>query len=303
MAQPQSLPNLLLAGVPKAATTALARALAASPDIDAGVTKEPGILSNHDYSDGQVRYLYERHFTRRACRFRLDATPWLIYTPEVLHRLAREEGASTRVLVVLREPWSRMESMYLDQVRRRRERRSFETALVEGGDRLSTSYLHTSVYAPHLMPWAASDVVDLRIAFFEDVALRARRDRIRGALAEWLSTGVGPIDVVNQRTDGTPILAGTIDRAVRLGTRAPARARARVRPPLARLARLMLSWSPRRAPTDDLLVTLDADLRKEVDQRFEQDAVELRLLLRPEILLLPELPDWLRLSRLPPNRL
>lgn len=305
------LPNLLLAGVPKAATTAVAAALGASSEVDPGETKEPGILGNATYDDRQVEHLYNRHFAGKSYRFRLDATPWAIYSDLAFRRLVGSSGARgpVPVLVMLREPWSRMESMYLDQVRRGRERRSFDVALLEGESDVAATeqpitldYVGTSLYGEHLARWARANQVDLRIGYFDDVIDDTRRDQLERSIEDWLDTPIGAIQAANSRSDGTSQLAGAVDRAVRAGSLLPPSIRARLRPPLARVARLVLDRTPRRrSGSDELLSCQDAALRSRLDARFAEDAARIREIAASGTNLLPIAPAWVLGPSTPPQ--
>ena len=84
------IPNLFLAGVPKAGTSSLARWMADHPEIEGGTAKELRVLMDRDDPlartegywqsglDGFARY-FPAAGTKPATRYRLNATPKYYY--------------------------------------------------------------------------------------------------------------------------------------------------------------------------------------------------------------------------------
>ncbi len=113
-----AIPHLILAGVTRAATTALFDWLAVHPQVCRASIKETrffldpahGLRRLHDYRAGLAAY--ERFFTAaRPGQVRLDATPDYLFDAGAAARIA---GAlpEARVVVILREPISRLISWY-----------------------------------------------------------------------------------------------------------------------------------------------------------------------------------------------
>ncbi len=106
-----SLPNLLLAGAPKCATTALYHWLVESEDVDAGIKKEPNALS--ELSCGiSIEELLGSYRATEA-RYRLDAsTSSLHFAPRIRQRYEEADTRLDAVIVVLRDPLERALSHY-----------------------------------------------------------------------------------------------------------------------------------------------------------------------------------------------
>ena len=293
------LPNLFLIGAPKAATTALADLLSRSREVDLGKTKEPGILVNDSYGEARQRGLYRAHFAGcEASRFRLDATPWTFYSaraPEIIDGLG-PRGA-TQILLSLRDPLGRIQSMYADQVLRGRERRTYEDALkdsMRGVDQpLALSYVATSCYGKHLERWLDWRSAELGIVFFEHAVDPGRAPGMIDAIGRRLGISLGPLQPANVRATRSPILARPIDAAVSAGSRLPAGVKARLRPGLSAVARQILRRSPSREVDLPSTVISDAALRRDLESLLAADRRLLRSRLTPGLLLLPELPEWM----------
>jgi hypothetical protein len=163
MTRPQhaatDLPNLYILGFPKTGSTTLHRRLVDAGAVSATV-KEPSVLLLDDDKAGDVVSAYRRYYPSTAAGPRIDATPYYIYDTRALDRIDRL-GAATHLLVSLREPWSRIRSLYLDQFMQGFEHRPLREALLAELDRptttieraerdLSRRYLATSLYGPYV---------------------------------------------------------------------------------------------------------------------------------------------------------
>lgn len=115
---------LIIAGVPKAATSSLFSYLAEHPAICGGYIKETCFFLDPDYPSAKLPlradYLYTdglESFSKyyRECtddrKIRLDATPDYLYSPGTARRLA-ESLPNSKVVFVLREPIARLISFY-----------------------------------------------------------------------------------------------------------------------------------------------------------------------------------------------
>jgi hypothetical protein len=153
------LPSLYLLGFPKTGSTTLHRRLVQAGAVSATV-KEPSVLLLDDDKIGDAVSAYRHYYPTVADGPRVDATPYYIYDTRALERIDRL-GAATHLLVSIREPWSRIRSLYLDQFMQGFEQRSLQEALVaelqqmeatidRGGRDLSRRYLATTLYGPYL---------------------------------------------------------------------------------------------------------------------------------------------------------
>jgi hypothetical protein len=115
------VPNLFLAGVPKAGTSSLARWMSEHPEIEGGTVKELRVLMDGDDPlanaegywrnglAGFARYFPETN-RKPGARYRLDASPEYYYQETA--RSVIPELPDARVVLVLRDPAERVLSMY-----------------------------------------------------------------------------------------------------------------------------------------------------------------------------------------------
>lgn len=294
------LPNLFLIGTPKAATTAIAELLASSDEVALGRTKEPGILNNSSYGSRHQEALYLSHFNGcEGNRFRLDATPWTFYAPDAPETIDGLRGRqSKQILLSLREPFARIQSMYLDQVVRGRERRDFECAVRDSMQPaadlpLALSYLSTSSYAQHLDRWMRLDTAEVVVLFFEHVVDPSRSSALVDGLARHLEISLdGGLKPANVRSMQSPLLARPIDVAVAAASHLPAGAKARLRPLLSGAARQLLRRSPTRVVAPPSTEIRDPGLRRELDERLAEESRRLRSLLPSTTQLHLDPPEW-----------
>lgn len=299
-------PNLLLIGVPKSATTGLANQLSSSPDVSIGITKEPGILSNRTYDFHASQVLFDSHFSSSTtCRYRLDATPWTFYEPSAPEKVSAFSASSSepaKTILSLREPLSRVQSMYIDQVVRGREKRPFETAIRECMSQsdhrhLATSYIDTSLYGHHLQRWLepATTQLDLKVVFFDDLVDADRAAVVTASLQRWLRLDLPGLERANSRSGRHPIATRPIDAAVAVGARLPPRLKLRVRGPLSGAARRLLRWSPSRPVPLPSVDIADHGLRTDLEILFASDIDHLSVQLSDDLVLSGlSRPGWMR---------
>jgi hypothetical protein len=202
----QRLPNLVIAGVTKAGTTSLHHYLAQHPDICPAKVKEvdyyapmiegaaPGPLS-----------AYAAHFA--ACGehpWRLDASPGYFIGGKPLAVQIAEDLDQPRVIIMLREPVSRLWSGYTYKRSKGRLPAGmtfpefYEACLqaYEGGSVTDPSNklfrtLATGVYANYLDDWVDTFGGALRLVFFENLVSSPAAELT--SLFHWL--GVDPAAV------------------------------------------------------------------------------------------------------------
>jgi hypothetical protein len=153
------LPSLFVLGFPKTGSTTLHARLVDAGAVSATV-KEPSVLLLDDDKVGDIVSAYRGYYPTAASGPLIDATPYYIYDTRALERIG-QLGTATHVLVSIREPWSRIRSLYLDQFMQGFEKRPLRQALVAELDRplrtidragrdLSRRYLATTLYGPYL---------------------------------------------------------------------------------------------------------------------------------------------------------
>ncbi|MFN2432169.1 MAG: sulfotransferase domain-containing protein [Gemmatimonadota bacterium] len=130
------LPDFLVVGVQKSATTSVFRWLAAHPDVAPALVKEVHFF-DHNWSRGPD--WYRGHFPLRAGRRRGrltgEASPSYVFHPLVPGRV-RQTLPDARLIALLRNPVDRAYSHYQHGVRWGYEPLSFEAALEREPERL-----------------------------------------------------------------------------------------------------------------------------------------------------------------------
>ncbi len=144
------LPNLVIIGAMKCATTSLHYYLGLHPDIQMSASKEVGFfLTEENYARG-IDW-YASHFPDPAL-VHGEATPGYAYAPffnGVAERMVRTIPKAKLVYVV-RDPIDRLLSHYVHEVAAGSEGRSFRAAM---SDRERNPYLLVSRYAFQLEPY------------------------------------------------------------------------------------------------------------------------------------------------------
>ncbi|MEX0984528.1 MAG: sulfotransferase domain-containing protein [Actinomycetota bacterium] len=202
-----NLPNLLIAGVPKAATGSLFAYLGQHPAVCASSRKEIKYFSP-DAPDGRSRPLewYERFFAHRAGEpFALEATPSYCYMgPRVIEAI----GSSLerpRVIWILRDPVDRLWSAYTFQRSLGHLPAGIDTfeAYIDACiaertvhprvlDQGSFKGLSIGMYGEHLPAWDEAFSEDLRVLFFDDLA--ADPDQVVRGVCGWLGIDASVVD-------------------------------------------------------------------------------------------------------------
>ena len=237
------LPNLLIIGAPKCATTSIA-SLLEQGGASIGRSKEPGILTSSGMTWPQAVRLYRHHFENRTAGSlrRVDATPWTLYSRTgltLVDRLDQEVGRGLQIVVSLRDPINRAISMHADQVRRGRERRSVSDALEDSmNDYLGmatqsvrpTDYVAASTYSKYLEPWirrfASTD--QIRVLSFEQLT---NSDSALDSLGQWTRVPLSELDHLNSSATPGNSLDPFMDKVVELGQHLPRQLRTMLRRP------------------------------------------------------------------------
>jgi hypothetical protein len=112
--------HLIIAGVTRAASTALFTYLGDHPDVCRSTIKETRFFLDADYPLARMHSYeegiaaYETYYPHaQPGQIRLEATPDYLYTPDAADRIAHAlPGAGIRIVFLLREPVARLISWY-----------------------------------------------------------------------------------------------------------------------------------------------------------------------------------------------
>lgn len=195
------LPNLLVAGVPKAGTGALFAYLRQHPDICPADMKEVGYFNyfNPQRQQGEPPPIesYMQHFAHcGAHRYAMEATPTYSYGGKPVIAAVQRILGQPKIIITMRDPVDRLWSAYtfqrtlgnlpgfdsfeeyLDACERRRR---------DGSDLVPRDHLHglhIGYYADYVGDWLDAFGDDLRILFADET----RRDTrgVLGGVFEWL---------------------------------------------------------------------------------------------------------------------
>jgi hypothetical protein len=193
--------NLVIVGVPKAATSSLFAYLAQHPDICGSDEKELGWFNHYSpwRSTGPVPPIeeYAAHWAHSAGeRYLMEATPTYCYGGKEVVSAVRSVLGRPKILIILRDPVDRLWSAYTFQrsVGNNPEIGSFgqyldilEQRWREGAGLVPKSGLHgleIGFYSSYLGDWLDEFGDDMRVVFQEDLAADPRR--VLGDLCRWL---------------------------------------------------------------------------------------------------------------------
>lgn len=192
----QPLPNLLIIGVHKAATTSLYDYLLRHPEICGGRKKEihyyTPIRYGRPLEDASVYASYFKHCNGE--RYRVDASPSYLYSADIAERIA-EELPGSKLILVLRNPVQRFVSFYrfLKTTQRLDEDTEFDDfvdhtyklASAEDLDRVDSRAFREGSYGDYIEPWLERFGDDLRIVFFDEISEDTRGLMLE--LSSWLA--------------------------------------------------------------------------------------------------------------------
>jgi hypothetical protein len=232
----RATPAFIIIGTARGGTTSLYRWLCSHPDVDPAWRKE---VCYFDEGYGHGKRWYRAHFPiRRKGRITGEASPYMLFHPLAPGRAARELPATTRFIVLLREPTQRAISQYwfwrkwfrrtmdgteiesLDQALDLEHERMAESGkqVLRGEKSLEHvwfSYMAKGEYAPQIRRWFEAVGRD-RILVLESESLyteRAASERI----LEWLGLPQHdrPYPLLNgaaRLEDASPELVARLDR-------------------------------------------------------------------------------------------
>lgn len=227
--------NLIIAGVTKAGTTALLHYLEQHPAICAERHKESQPLLTEQGGRADLAVAYQEQFGHcRGEPWRLESSPaYFPVGPDLLER-SGEPTSEMRVLIILRDPVTRIWSGY----RMKRSKgllpagsfRDFvETGLygeLPDGDERLYRVFDTSRYAAHLHPWLERLGDRCLPLFFEDLV--ADTPAVLRSICDWLGIDPAPVDDfdlavhnrgVLHRNSGLHTAAGWFNRTLAVSLR------------------------------------------------------------------------------------
>lgn len=152
--------DFVIAGVQKAATTALSFFLQQHPDVEIPLQKELHFFSDDSLSWAAPDYssYHAAFMTWGQPKVRGEATPIYIYWPDAIARLQRYNPA-IRIIVILRDPVWRAYSQWAMERARDWDQMAFADAIRGGRQRVADapggvhrvfSYVERGFYAPQL---------------------------------------------------------------------------------------------------------------------------------------------------------
>jgi Sulfotransferase domain len=205
--------NAIIAGVNKAGTTSLFMTLAAHPDIAPAAVKETRYFLPARWGRNlDPRAVYESYWTdASSATVRLEATPAYFSGGPSLVKKVREICGEPRIVVVLREPVSRLLSYFtFQQARLRVPATMMLDEYLDRADALSDDDFHDpanevyfgargGMYADFLPDWTSEFGADVQVLFFDDLV--ARPDETVAATAMFLGVDPAPLATEGLRSE------------------------------------------------------------------------------------------------------
>jgi len=297
-----ALPNLLVAGVPKAGTSSLFFYLVQHPSICASDEKEIGYFTPLRTPTGHLAPVetYAAHFLHcRGERYRLEATPSYSYGGERVVAGIKDLLGSPRIIISLRDPVERLWSGYTMQRTKGKlgssssfdeyitvceERHRLGTATVAGGHYQGLSI---GFYANYLGSWLRAFPGSVKVIFTDDLFSNPRA--VVSDICRWLEIDADVVSTFDHEARNTTRHARNLalgrfvwsakERSDRLLHRAPA-------------LRDALRRSYLRTNTARLDEELDAPTRGRLNRIYAVSNREVAVLLRANGY--KRLPGWLQ---------
>lgn len=292
------LPNLLIAGVPKAGTSSLFRYLAQHPDICAASVKEIRYFKPLRDPEGRLGPLdeYRRYFAHcGGSRYAMEATPSYCYGGKRMIQALHEVLPRPRVIISLRNPVDRLWSAYTFQRTKGNlgNHASFEDYLVKCEQKTQGvdtgpyfGGIQIGLYSNYLSDWFDALGDDTRVIFTDH--LFADPASVVAELCRWLGIDDGcarSFDyVVRNKTAHAKNL--TLSRSARTAKRSVDGILRRVPGAKDRLRGIYNAIN-----TGDLQEKMSPEARGRLEERFEASNAAIAELLRARGY--DRLPSWL----------
>lgn len=205
--RPCRLPDFIIIGAQKAATTSLYQYLVQHPAVDSAIDKETHYFDNR-YHAGEAWYRSNFPVTNvngddQAIRVVGEASPYYFVHPRVPERL-KSLCPNARLIVLLRDPVGRAVSQYFHERRRGFERLPLKEALLQEQDRIAGegnklrdpryrsfayehfTYVTRGLYADQLKKWFEYFDRD-QLLILESEELKTSPSVVLSEVAEFLS--------------------------------------------------------------------------------------------------------------------
>lgn len=208
------LPNILIAGVPKAGTTSLFAYLVQHPDICGSDEKELAYFNplRHGRPLPPVE-TYEQHFAHCSDqRYALEATPSYCYGGQRLINGVKDVLGQPKIIMVLRDPVERLWSQYTFQRSRGNVPgiRSFVEYITACEQRrpdapIGRLGLAIGLYSDYIGLWLDAFRADIKIVFSENLLLDPAS--VVGDLFRWLDLEDDLTNAINLRSQNVTMHA------------------------------------------------------------------------------------------------
>jgi hypothetical protein len=292
------LPNLLIAGVPKAGTSSLFRYLAQHPDICAASIKEIRYFKALRASDGRLAPVdeYSRYFSHcGGSRYAMEATPSYCYGGRRMIQAIVDMLDRPRVIISLRNPVDRLWSAYTFQrtkgnlgnrttfddylLRCEQKTQGVDTGPYYGG-------IQIGLYGNYLSDWFDALGDDTRVIFTDD--LFADPARVVAEICRWLgidAAAAAGFDYVarNKTAHAKNVAFSRSARAVKRSVDGVLRRVPGAKDSLRRIYNAV--------NTGDLQEQMSAESRHRLEERFSASNAAVAELLRDRGY--EQLPSWL----------
>jgi len=210
------LPNLIIAGVHKAATTSLFTYLKSHPEVFGSGKKEVHYFTPLRYGKPlQNLQEYKKYFTDATNEtYLLEASPSYMYGASSIINKMKEILPPHRVIIILRDPIQRFISFYcflkaqlfLDS---KENMLSFLNKSLESYDVFTDDHYNHSIregeYINYLPDWFDNYRQDLKIIYFEEFI--AQPQSVMVELAEWLKIDPFPFKKMEYTAENKTIYA------------------------------------------------------------------------------------------------
>ena len=192
--QLRPLPDFLVIGAMRGGTSSLYKYLESHPGTAASLRKEVRYFS--DFYDDRDLNWYRAHFPFVMKRLAFEASPDYLWHPDVPERVAGTLPG-VRLVVLLREPFTRARSEHAHWAARQCESRTFDAAVRDEAARGLNSgylargdYLSRGLYGAQLHRWLAHHSAD-KIGVFDSDRLFSDTAACLSDIARFLGFGPG----------------------------------------------------------------------------------------------------------------
>ena len=195
------LPNLIIIGVFKAATTSLFTYLARHPEVCGSTKKEIHYFTPLVYNTGEALPELADYASYFSCpntqeKYRLEASPAYFYGGEkVITEMAQVLPQDHKVIVILRDPTDRLVSYYKHIRSQFLIDDDFSTFLnkcmeqYQTSDQFRVGHYHNAIreglYLEYLPIWRKHYGTNLQVVFFDDIIRQPKA--VVAALCHWLN--------------------------------------------------------------------------------------------------------------------